>query len=88
MTDEEKQPPNVKDLTDLAFKEAVHGIGSVFNTRAFWIPGIIAGLLGIVGAWFLVPGEPPMRLVVGLSAFLVLWIGVGSLFSTLSRKRR
>lgn len=71
---------------DAVFKDAIHGVGYLFNTRAFWIPGLVAGFIGVLASLFLVPGEPAMRLLVGMVSFLVLWIGVGVTFSLLSKK--
>ncbi len=83
---EEKEPETPEEVMDAVFKDAIHGVGYLFNTRAFWIPGLVAGFIGVLASLFLVPGEPAMRLLVGMVSFLVLWIGVGVTFSLLSKK--
>lgn len=85
---DKKEPETPEEAMDAVFKEAIHGMGYLFNTRAFWIPGLIAGFLGLILSWVLYPGEAPMRLLVGMVAFWVLWVGVGITSSLLSKKKK
>ncbi|MEL6546730.1 MAG: hypothetical protein AAFQ82_19040 [Myxococcota bacterium] len=84
----DREPETPGELMDEVWKDSVGAFGQRFNTRAFWVPGLIAGLSGLGLCVALVPGEPPLRLVAGLVAFLILWLGVGLVGSAVSQRKR
>lgn len=87
MDTEEKEPETAQEIRDAIWTHSVSSFGRMFNTKAFWIPGLLSGAAGFVGCLVFAPTEPPMRLLLGLVAFLSLWLGVGMLSSIFSRRR-
>lgn len=84
----EKEPETAKEIRDAIWTHSVSSFGRMFNTKAFWIPGLLSGAAGFIGCLVFAPAEPPVRLLLGLMAFLGLWLGVGMTSSVIARRSR